>query len=105
MHWLALLSVALLACDHITDVTAREPHVVAEKYYEAYACFYAHLDGVVVAGVPWEFDFEPGHGTVGKARPNCLTVHAGTGADEKLEQTVTAHALGYSATVAVSFTE
>ena len=91
--------------DHISDVTPREPSVVAEKYYETYACFFAQLDGVDVAGVPWTYDFEPGHGTVRPSRPNCLVVTAGTGANEKLEQDVTAHALGFSATVHVRFTD
>ena len=91
--------------DHITSVTPSQATVTTLANEPAEACFLAHLDNVVVAGVPWQFDFDHDHGAVSDVRANCVVMQAGRGGSQKLMQTVTAHALGFTASATVMFVE
>jgi hypothetical protein len=84
--------------DHLDDIVAGEP-TGAVPYRSEKVCFFAHTGGAVVAGVPWTFDYEPGGGRVDL--PNCVVVWA-TSSQEEMT-TVTAHALGMSASSTVAF--
>lgn len=87
--------------DHIDTVVAQAPAITAGIYDEPNVCFYAHASGVVVAGVPWTFDYDPEAGDV--VRPNCVEVWRRD--DKEISTTVTAHALGFSATTTVTFAQ
>ena len=85
--------------DHVDAVVAQAPAITTSIYGSPSVCFYAHDRGVVVAGVPWTFDYDPDGGEI--VRPNCVEVWRRD--DKEISTTVTAHALGFSATTTVTF--
>jgi hypothetical protein len=85
--------------DHITDVTPDASDVAGFGSEPVDVCFTAHLDGVVVAGVPWQFAFDPHYGKLDPARANCVTVTDAAGNTRM----VSAQALGFSASAIASF--
>lgn len=84
--------------DHITDITARDATLEAASADMVEVCFFAHADGVVVAGVPWTFDIDGGPPIAGDNRANCIRL----GSRTSTPHIVTAHALGFSAATTVS---
>jgi hypothetical protein len=93
--------VTLTVVDHIDDIAPDHPTITlpADPTAVAQVCFYAHENGMVIAGVPWQLDFDTQAAQLWRA--NCVEVHLGN--DHKLVQTVTAHALGFTATATVTF--
>lgn len=51
--------------------------------------------------MPWQIDFDELSGT--QTTPNCVEVWLGT--DDHMQTTITAHALGFTATTVVTFTQ
>ena len=86
--------------DHIDAVVPQATQIAAAHYDTPDVCFHAHAAGIVVAGVPWTFDYDPDGGEV--VRPNCVEVWRRD--DKEISTTVTAHALGFSATPTVMVT-
>jgi hypothetical protein len=93
--------VTLTVVDHIDSIAAENPNITLPADYTSVAevCFYAYLNGMVIAGVPWQLDFDTQDAQLWRA--NCAEVHFV--GDRKLVQTVTAHALGFTATATVTF--
>lgn len=85
--------------DHITGVTPNQSNVVGIANEGKDVCFFAHLDGALVAGVPWQFGFDPHWGKVSPTRANCVTVTDAAGT----MHFVSAQALGFSASATVQF--
>ncbi|MBV8761608.1 MAG: hypothetical protein JO257_30210 [Deltaproteobacteria bacterium] len=92
--------VDVMIVDHIDDITPRDAAITQPAWGSAFACFFAHANGAVVAGVPWTFDFDTLGGRI--YRPNCVEVW--THDDHEMQTTVVAHALGLTATTTVTFT-
>jgi hypothetical protein len=91
--------VTLTVVDHITGIQAVNPAITVPAPGSAQVCFEAYLDMMLVAGAPWQLDFDAQSGR--QYRPNCVQiVHAN---DQPLVETVTAHALGFTATATVTF--
>jgi len=91
--------VGVTLVDHITDITPNQANVSGSANIGVDVCFTAHLDGVAVGGVPWQFTFDPHHGKVDPTRANCVIVTDAAGHTS----IVTAQALGFSASANVSF--
>lgn len=87
--------------DHVDAVVPQSPAITASIYGSQDVCFYAHDNGVAVAGVPWTFDYDADAGDL--VRPNCVEVWRRD--DKEISTTVTAHALGFSATTTVTFAQ
>jgi hypothetical protein len=84
--------------DQITDIAPRDAIQSAVRGDTAEACFFAHDNGVVVAGVPWQIDIDGKAPAMANPRTNCVSVTGTSGV-----KTVTAHALGFTAQSTVSF--
>lgn len=91
----------LTIVDSIDAIVAGEPTISGPTYLSTDACFFAHRAGHVVAGVPWKLVVDRGGFQVGW-QPNCITVWQDNSAPPTI--TVTASALGHSATTVVTFT-
>jgi hypothetical protein len=63
-------------------------------------CFFAMRDGGIVAGVPWQIDIPCNSGSA-DPQLNCVTVWQGP--DHPPTLTVTARALGFTATTTLTF--
>lgn len=87
--------------DHIDGITARDAAITVPSYSTPEACFFATTEGRLVDGVPWQIDFDELSGT--QTTPNCVEVWLGT--DDHMQTTITAHALGFTATTVVTFTQ
>ena len=85
--------------DHIDGITARDAAITVQQYAYADACFFASTDGALVDGVPWHIDFDELSGT--QTTPNCVEVWLPD--DNHTQTTITAHALGYTASTVVTF--
>jgi len=85
--------------DHIDGIMARDAAITVQQYSSADACFFASTDGALVDGVPWQIDFDTLSGE--QTTPNCVEVWLGD--DNHTQTTITAHALGYTATTVVTF--
>jgi hypothetical protein len=84
--------------DTIDDVVARDTAITITTTSYPEVCFFAHRAGQVVAGVPWTFSLDGHRGQV-RSHANCIQV----GGDAPgTSYTVTAKALGHSATTHVT---
>lgn len=84
--------------DHITDIAPRDGILSARPGGTVEACFFAHADGIEVAGVPWKIDIDGHAPAKPDLRANCVNVTGTSGV-----KTVTAHALGFTTQCTVSF--
>ena len=87
--------------DHIDGIMARDAAISVPEYSTPDVCFFATTDGALVDGVPWQIDFDWLAGT--QTTPNCVEVWLGS--DHLMQTTVTAHALGFTATTVITFTK